>query len=31
MQTLPAWMKFVLRFVAVYNVLAGVTMLCFYH
>ncbi|HUY89811.1 MAG TPA: hypothetical protein VMV10_13840 [Pirellulales bacterium] len=31
MPTLSPWMKFLLRFVAVYNVLAGVTMLCFYH
>jgi CDP-diglyceride synthetase len=28
---LAPWMKFVLRFVAVYNVLAGVNMFCFYH
>ncbi|HVX61503.1 MAG TPA: hypothetical protein VHC19_12900 [Pirellulales bacterium] len=31
MQSLSPWMRYVLRFVAVYNVLAGVTMLCFYH
>ncbi|HUY89814.1 MAG TPA: hypothetical protein VMV10_13855 [Pirellulales bacterium] len=31
MPTLSPWMKFLLRFVAVYNVLAGVTMVCFYH
>ena len=28
---LAPWMNFVLRFVACYNVLAGVNMLCFYH
>lgn len=28
---LASWMKFVLRFVAAYNVLAGVNMFCFYH
>ncbi len=31
MQSLSPWMRYLLRFVAVYNVLAGVTMLCFYH
>jgi hypothetical protein len=28
---LAPWMKLVLRFVACYNVLAGVNMFCFYH
>jgi hypothetical protein len=31
MTALKPWMRFLLRFVAVYNVLAGVGMLCFYH
>ncbi|MCA9102899.1 MAG: hypothetical protein KDA63_17185 [Planctomycetales bacterium] len=30
-QPLLRWMRWLLRFVAVYNVLAGVTMLVFYH
>jgi small multidrug resistance pump len=31
MQPLLPWMRYVLRFVAVYNVLAGLSMLVFYH
>ena len=31
MAPLLPWMRYLLRFVAVYNVLAGITMLAFYH
>lgn len=31
MDPLKGWMRFLLRFVAVYNVLAGLAMLVFYH
>ncbi len=31
MKPLLPWMRFVLRFVGIYNVLAGLSMLCFYH
>ena len=31
MTPLLPWMRYLLRFVAVYNVLAGITMLAFYH
>lgn len=31
MKPLTPWMKFVLRFAGTYNVLAGVSMVCFYH
>ena len=31
MKPLTPWMKFVLRFAGTYNVLAGASMVCFYH
>ncbi len=31
MQPLQPWMKFLLRFAGTYNVLAGMSMICFYH
>jgi hypothetical protein len=31
MQPLQPWMRFLLRFAGTYNVLAGLSMICFYH